>query len=220
MNGEYSDRYYIDFYIWMGNMRLLITLTYMYEGGTFGYIWYIDLKAISKFYRRHFDLVLMSDLNLFCNKAYRNLNFMVMKYINSENRYACNDFSTQFRKIILQYIKIGYNINDLWQTASMVVNPITVNNFAFLFGCTSAGRTSDSITAPAKTRCFGSGRAHRSPAVGFLFLHHFSYFLLSSPHRCFISVFVWVLCSRRCCTDELETFNVVSTVVLCIPSQN
>ena len=36
----------------------------------------------------------------------------------------------------------------------------------------------------------GSGRAHRSPSVGFLLLQHFSYFLLSSPHRCFISVFV------------------------------
>ena len=24
-------------------------------------------------------------------------------------------------------------------------------------------------------------------------------------HRCFFSIFVWFLCSRRCCTDELET---------------
>ena len=37
--------------------------------------------------------------------------------------------------------------------------------------------------------------------VFFSFLQHFSNFLLSSPHRCFISVFVSFLCSG----DELGT---------------
>ena len=37
--------------------------------------------------------------------------------------YACNDFSTHFRKIIIRYIKVGYNINVIRQTACMVVNP-------------------------------------------------------------------------------------------------
>ena len=63
--------------------------------------------------------------------------------------YACNDFSTQFRKIILRYKKIGYNINAIRQTASMVVNPITVNNFASLFNCMPAGKASDSMMVPA-----------------------------------------------------------------------
>ena len=63
--------------------------------------------------------------------------------------YACNDFSTQFRKIILGYIKIGYNINVIRHTACMVVNPITVIYFVSLFGCTPAGRASDYMTAPA-----------------------------------------------------------------------
>ena len=41
-------------------------------------------KAYSKFYRRYFDLVSnqMLALNRFCNNVYRNLNFMVTKYIN------------------------------------------------------------------------------------------------------------------------------------------
>ena len=43
-----------------------------------------------------------------------------------------NSFSAQFIKIISHYKKIGYNINVLQQTASLVVNPITVCNFAFL----------------------------------------------------------------------------------------
>ena len=51
-------------------------------------------------------------------------------------------------KIISHYKKIGYNINVLQQTACLVVNPITVGNFAFLFNCTPVGRTSDSMMVP------------------------------------------------------------------------
>ena len=34
------------------------------------------------------------------------------------------------------------------QTACLVVNPITVGNFAFLFNCTPVDRTSDSMMVP------------------------------------------------------------------------
>ena len=47
--------------------------------------------------------------------------------------------------------KTGYNIkfiNVLQQTACLVVNPIMVGNFAFLFNCKPVGRTSDSMTVP------------------------------------------------------------------------
>ena len=53
------------------------------------------------------------------------------------------NFSAQFIKTISHYKKIGYNINVLQQTACLVVNPITVGNFAFLFNCMLLGRTSD-----------------------------------------------------------------------------
>ena len=59
-----------------------------------------------------------------------------------------NNLSAQFIKIISHYKKIGYNINVLQQTACLVVNPITVGNFAFLFNCTPVGRTSDSMMVP------------------------------------------------------------------------
>ena len=61
-----------------------------------------------------------------------------------------NSFSAQFIKIkkMSHYKKIGYNINVLQQTACLVVKPITVGNFAFLFNCTPVGRTSDSMTVP------------------------------------------------------------------------
>ena len=61
-----------------------------------------------------------------------------------------NNFSAQLIKIISHYKKIGYNINVLQQTARLVVNPITVGNFAFLFNCTPVGWTSDSMTVPTK----------------------------------------------------------------------
>ena len=35
--------------------------------------------------------------------------------------------------IISHYKKIGYNINVLQQTVCLVVNPLTVGNFIFLF---------------------------------------------------------------------------------------
>ena len=56
-----------------------------------------------------------------------------------------NNFSAHF---ISHYKKIGYNINALQQTECLVVNPITVGNFAFLFNCTPVGRTSDSMMVP------------------------------------------------------------------------
>ena len=56
-----------------------------------------------------------------------------------------NNFSAQFIKIISHGKNIGYNINVLQQTACLVVNPITVGNFAFLFNCMQVGQTSDSM---------------------------------------------------------------------------
>ena len=53
------------------------------------------------------------------------------------------DFPYHFKKIIVRYKKIGYNKNVLLQTACLVVNPITVNSFAYLFNCTTVGRTLD-----------------------------------------------------------------------------
>ena len=54
-----------------------------------------------------------------------------------------NDFPYHFIKIIVRFKKIGYNIDVLRQTACLVVNPIKVNSFAYLFNCTAVGRASD-----------------------------------------------------------------------------
>ena len=53
-----------------------------------------------------------------------------------------NDFSYHFKKIIGHYKKTGYNIDVLRQTTCLVVNPIKVDSFAYLFNCTTIGQTS------------------------------------------------------------------------------
>ena len=54
-----------------------------------------------------------------------------------------NDFPYHFKKIIVRYKKIGCNIDVLLLTACLVVNPIKVNSFAYLFNCMTVGRASD-----------------------------------------------------------------------------
>ena len=54
-----------------------------------------------------------------------------------------NDFPYHFKKIIVRYKKIGNNVDVLRQTACLVVNPIKVNSYAYLFNCTTVGRASD-----------------------------------------------------------------------------
>ena len=54
-----------------------------------------------------------------------------------------NDIPYHFKKIIIRYKKIGFKINVMRQTECLVVNSIKVNSFAYLFNCTTAGRTSD-----------------------------------------------------------------------------
>ena len=58
------------------------------------------------------------------------------------------DFSDQFRKIIMRYKRIGYNLNVMRQSACLVINPITVDSYAALFNCTPVDRASDSMMAP------------------------------------------------------------------------
>ena len=58
------------------------------------------------------------------------------------------DFSDPFRKIIMRYKRIGYNLNVMRQSACLVINPITVDGYATLFNCTPVDRASDSMMAP------------------------------------------------------------------------
>ena len=58
------------------------------------------------------------------------------------------DFSDQFRKIIMRYKRIGYNLNVMRQSACLVINSITVDGFAALFYCNPVDRAPESMMAP------------------------------------------------------------------------
>ena len=60
------------------------------------------------------------------------------------------DFSDQFREIIIPYKYIGYNLNVIRQSACLVCNQNTINNYASFFICTPLGWASDSMMAQLK----------------------------------------------------------------------
>ena len=57
-------------------------------------------------------------------------------------------FSDQLRNIIIYHKRIGYDLNVIRQSACLVINPITVDNFAALFNYTPVDRASDSMKYP------------------------------------------------------------------------
>ena len=56
-------------------------------------------------------------------------------------------FSDQFKKIVKRYIRVGYNLDIMRQSACLVLNPITGYSYGFLFNCTTVGQASDSMMA-------------------------------------------------------------------------
>ena len=62
-----------------------------------------------------------------------------------------NDFPYHFKKIIVRDKKNVYNIYVLRPTACLVVNPIMVNNFAYLFDFSTVDRASDWMMVPSLT---------------------------------------------------------------------
>ena len=115
-----------------------------------GYRYHKLRKTFSKFYRRHYEFVSKFNVGLktLLHQGLSEPEFygdLVYKFQKIVGRA---DFSDLFRKIIVRYKRIGYNINIMRQSACLVFNPITVNNFASLFNCTPVGRASDSMMAP------------------------------------------------------------------------
>ena len=98
-----------------------------------GYRYHKLHKTFSKFYRPYYGLISKFQVglkSLLCQRLsepdfYGHLVYKLKKVVGH--------FSAQFIKIISHYKTIGYNINVLQQTTCLVVNPMKVGNFAFLF---------------------------------------------------------------------------------------
>ena len=106
-------------------------------------------KSFSKFYHRHAELIVKYNIGLktlmqqgisepifYCDLVYK------FKRI-----FGKPNFSDQFKKIVKRSIRVGYHLDIMRQSACLVLNPITVYSYGFLFNCTTVGQASDSMTA-------------------------------------------------------------------------
>ena len=82
-----------------------------------------------KFYRRHFDIVSKYNVGLktLLLQGLSEPEFNGDLVYKFRKIIGKNDFPYHFKKIIVRYKKIGYNINVMRQTACLVVNPISNN---------------------------------------------------------------------------------------------
>ena len=72
---------------------------------------------------------------------------MVTWFTNLRNLLEGMIFLSNLEKNITRYRPIGYNLNVMRQSACLVFNPITVDNYAAFFNCTPVGRASDAMMA-------------------------------------------------------------------------
>ena len=72
---------------------------------------------------------------------------MVISFINSNELLENLILVINSKKIVKRYIGVGYNLDIMRQSACLVLNPITVYSYGFLFNCPTAGQASDSMTA-------------------------------------------------------------------------
>ena len=107
-----------------------------------GYRYHKIRKTFSKVYRWHFDIVSKYNVGLktLLLQGLSEPEFYVDLVYKFRKIIGKNDFPYDFKKIIVRYKKNGYNIDVLRQTPCLVVNPINVNIFAYLFNCTTVGR--------------------------------------------------------------------------------
>ena len=105
---------------------------------------------MTKFYRRHYELISKFNVGLksLLHQGLSEPEFYGDSVYKFKKIRGMTDFSDQFRKIIMRYKRIGYNLNVMRQSACLVINPITVDGYAARFNCTPVDRASDSMMAP------------------------------------------------------------------------
>ena len=106
-------------------------------------------EYFSKFYRRHYELVSKFKVGLksLLQQGISEPEFYGDQVYKLRKNVSRADFSDQFRKVIMRYKRIGC-IKVMRQSAFLVINPFTVDNFASRLYCTPVGRASDSMMGP------------------------------------------------------------------------
>ena len=120
------------------NRNLFLTAKSLKQGYRYNRI----SKAFSKFYHRHSVLIVKYNIWLKTSLQqgisepifYDDLVYKFKRIVGKPNS------SDQFRKIVKRYIRVGYNLDIMRQSACLVLNPITVYNYGFLFNYTTVGQ--------------------------------------------------------------------------------
>ena len=128
----------------MIEMKLFLTAKLFKQGHR-----YKILKAFSNFYQTHSELIVKYTIGLKTILQqgisepifYDELVYKFKRIVGKAN------FSDRFKKIIKRYKDVGYSLDVMRQSACLVLNPITVNSYGFLFNCTTVGQASFSMTA-------------------------------------------------------------------------
>ena len=100
-----------------------------------GYRYHKLRKTFSKFYRKHYEFISKFNVGLKSllhqgllePEFYDDLVYQLKKIMGRA------DFSNQFRKLKIRHKRIGYDLNVKRKSACLVINPITVDNFAAFF---------------------------------------------------------------------------------------
>ena len=127
------------------NRNLFLTAKLLKQG----YRYHKIGKAFSKFFHGHSELIVKCNIGLktLLQQSisypifYGDLVYKFKRIVGKPN------FSDQFKKIVKRYIKVGYNLDVMRQSACLVLNPITVYSYGFLFNCATVGQASDSMMA-------------------------------------------------------------------------
>ena len=109
-----------------------------------GYRYHKLRKVFAKFYLRHYELISKLNVGLesLLHQGLSEPEFYSDLVYKFKKIMGWADFSDKIRKIIICHKRIGYNFNAIRQSACLVINPITVDNFAALFNCTLVNRAS------------------------------------------------------------------------------
>ena len=127
------------------NRNLFLTANLLKQG----YRYHKIRKAFSKFYYRHLEIIVKYNIGLktLLQQGISEPIFYGDLIYKFKRIVVKSNFSDQFKKIVKRYIRVGYNLDIMLQSAFLVLNPITVYSYGFPFNCTTVGQASDSLTA-------------------------------------------------------------------------
>ena len=115
------------------NRNLFLTVKLLKQG----YRYHKIRKAFSKFYHRHSELIVKYNIGLktLLPQGISEPIFYGDLVFKFKRIFGKPYFSDQFNKIFKPYIKVGYNLDIMRQSACLVLNPIMVYSYGFLFNC-------------------------------------------------------------------------------------